>query len=270
MVKFGYKLMSEEHGPAELVRNARRAEEAGFDFAAISDHYLPLARGAGPRAVRLVRCSARSAQATTAHRPDDGGDLPDHALPPGDHRAGGGDPGAAQRTTASRSGLGAGERLNEHVVGAGLAGRRRAPRAAREAVDIIQGLLGGALIELPRTALPARPRQALRPADAQAAGHPGRRRPRSRAAGREEGRRPDRHRGRRRNCSQAYRRPAARGRAMPRSRCAAADRRAGARRRRTSISAGRSPAGRCWPSCRTRRRSPPRRSMSPWRPWARR
>ena len=41
MVKLGYKLMSEEHGPAALVRNAKRAEQAGFDFAAISDHLFP-------------------------------------------------------------------------------------------------------------------------------------------------------------------------------------------------------------------------------------
>ena len=41
MLKLGYKLMSEEHGPADLVRNARRAEEAGFEFAAISDHFFP-------------------------------------------------------------------------------------------------------------------------------------------------------------------------------------------------------------------------------------
>ena len=41
MIKRGYKLMSEEHGPIDLVRNANRAEEAGFDFAAISDHYFP-------------------------------------------------------------------------------------------------------------------------------------------------------------------------------------------------------------------------------------
>ena len=41
MVEFGYKLSSEEHGPRDLVGNARRAEEAGFDFAAISDHYHP-------------------------------------------------------------------------------------------------------------------------------------------------------------------------------------------------------------------------------------
>jgi len=37
----GYALSSEEHGPRDLVRNARRAEEAGFTFALISDHYHP-------------------------------------------------------------------------------------------------------------------------------------------------------------------------------------------------------------------------------------
>lgn len=41
MTRFGYKLMSEEHGPVALVENARRAEEAGFDFVAISDHFHP-------------------------------------------------------------------------------------------------------------------------------------------------------------------------------------------------------------------------------------
>jgi hypothetical protein len=41
VLKLGYKLMSEEHGPNDLVRNASRAEEAGFAFAAISDHFSP-------------------------------------------------------------------------------------------------------------------------------------------------------------------------------------------------------------------------------------
>jgi alkanesulfonate monooxygenase SsuD/methylene tetrahydromethanopterin reductase-like flavin-dependent oxidoreductase (luciferase family) len=39
MLKIGYELMSEEHGTADLVRNATRAEQAGFEFAAISDHF---------------------------------------------------------------------------------------------------------------------------------------------------------------------------------------------------------------------------------------
>src|SRR6266511_2461397 len=32
---------SEEHAPNDLVRYARRAEQAGFTFALISDHYHP-------------------------------------------------------------------------------------------------------------------------------------------------------------------------------------------------------------------------------------
>jgi len=41
MTAFGYTLSSEEHPPRDLVRNARRAEELGFDFLSISDHYHP-------------------------------------------------------------------------------------------------------------------------------------------------------------------------------------------------------------------------------------
>ena len=41
MTSFGYTLSSEEHGPQTLVTNARRAEELGFDFVSISDHYHP-------------------------------------------------------------------------------------------------------------------------------------------------------------------------------------------------------------------------------------
>jgi coenzyme F420-dependent glucose-6-phosphate dehydrogenase len=41
MLRVGYKLSSEEFGPTDLVRQAVRAEAAGFDFALISDHYHP-------------------------------------------------------------------------------------------------------------------------------------------------------------------------------------------------------------------------------------
>jgi G6PDH family F420-dependent oxidoreductase len=37
----GYALSSEEHRPLDLVENARRAEEAGFSFALVSDHFHP-------------------------------------------------------------------------------------------------------------------------------------------------------------------------------------------------------------------------------------
>src|SRR5690349_22926050 len=41
MLEIGYSLSSEEHRPNDLVRAARRAEEVGFTFALISDHFHP-------------------------------------------------------------------------------------------------------------------------------------------------------------------------------------------------------------------------------------
>jgi G6PDH family F420-dependent oxidoreductase len=40
-VELGYAISSEEHRPLDLVQNAARAEEAGFTFALVSDHYHP-------------------------------------------------------------------------------------------------------------------------------------------------------------------------------------------------------------------------------------
>ena len=41
MITLGYALSSEEHDPRQLVKNARRAEQLGFDFLLISDHFHP-------------------------------------------------------------------------------------------------------------------------------------------------------------------------------------------------------------------------------------
>jgi coenzyme F420-dependent glucose-6-phosphate dehydrogenase len=41
MVQLGYAMSCEEHPPNDLVRHAKRAEEAGFTFALISDHFHP-------------------------------------------------------------------------------------------------------------------------------------------------------------------------------------------------------------------------------------
>jgi coenzyme F420-dependent glucose-6-phosphate dehydrogenase len=41
MTDIGYTLSSEEFGPVDLVEQAQRAEETGFDFTSISDHYHP-------------------------------------------------------------------------------------------------------------------------------------------------------------------------------------------------------------------------------------
>ena len=41
MVEIGYTLSSEEHGPKELLQNARLAEDAGIESVWISDHFHP-------------------------------------------------------------------------------------------------------------------------------------------------------------------------------------------------------------------------------------
>src|SRR3977135_846967 len=64
MMSYGYKLMSEEHGPRDLVRNACRAEQAGFDFVAISDHYDPwlYSQGHSPQAWSVLGAIAATTE----------------------------------------------------------------------------------------------------------------------------------------------------------------------------------------------------------------
>ena len=101
-VSYGYTLSSEEHSPLDLVRNARRAEEVGFDFVSISDHYHPwvTAQGHSPF-VWSVLGAHRHVNGELARRRR--GDLPDRAHPPGDPRPGHRDDRAAVRRTASSS-----------------------------------------------------------------------------------------------------------------------------------------------------------------------
>ena len=119
-MRIGYKLATEAFGPAELIRQAVLAEEAGFDFVEMSDHYPPVAGGAGAQRVHLER-PARDRGEDHADRPGDRGDLPVGAVPPGDHRPGGGHL-ALVSDGRFTLGVGAGERLNEHVVGLGFPG----------------------------------------------------------------------------------------------------------------------------------------------------
>ena len=50
MAEIGVALASEDWGPRELVELARSTEEAGFEYAFISDHYHPWvdAQGSSP------------------------------------------------------------------------------------------------------------------------------------------------------------------------------------------------------------------------------
>ena len=73
----------------DLVRNAARAEEVGFDFASISDHYHPWvsAQGHSPFVWSVLGGIAASTERMRGRRRRD---VPDRAHPPGRDRAGGG------------------------------------------------------------------------------------------------------------------------------------------------------------------------------------
>jgi G6PDH family F420-dependent oxidoreductase len=143
MIKLGYKLMSEEHGPADLVRNAERAEQAGFDFAAISDHFSPWLeeQGHAPLAWSVLGALVN---ATSGIGLMTAVTCPIMRYHPAIIAQGAATLGllSGDRFTL---GLGAGERLNEHVVGAGWPGTGERHERLSEAADIIQGLLAGDL-----------------------------------------------------------------------------------------------------------------------------
>jgi G6PDH family F420-dependent oxidoreductase len=140
MVAVGYTLMCEQSGPKELIEQAVRAEEAGFDHLVISDHYHPwlATQGHSPyawsilgavahvtsrvRLMNFVTCPIRRYHpAVVAQMAATIGVLSD------------------DRFTLS---LGAGENLNEHVVGAWPHVHQR-HEMFEEALQIIRPLLDG-------------------------------------------------------------------------------------------------------------------------------
>ena len=88
MIELGYSLSSEEHDAAALVANARAAEEAGFTFALVSDHFHPWIdkQGHSPFVWSVIGAIARETESLAArHRRDVSTD----PHPSGDRRAGG-------------------------------------------------------------------------------------------------------------------------------------------------------------------------------------
>src|SRR5437762_14144388 len=89
MTSIGYTMMCEQAGPKQLVRDVALAEEAGFDFAVISDHYSPWldSQGHSPYAWSVRRgCSG-----DPTHSAHDVRHLPDPPLSPRRRRAEGSD-----------------------------------------------------------------------------------------------------------------------------------------------------------------------------------
>jgi coenzyme F420-dependent glucose-6-phosphate dehydrogenase len=140
-IELGYALSSEEHGPNDLVRNARAAEEAGFTFALISDHYHPWvdAQGQSPFVWSVI---GGIAQATETLRLGTGVTCPTIRIHPAI---------VAQAAATSQVmmegrfflGVGTGEELNEHVTGSTWPGPVKRLEMLEEAVDVLRLLWEG-------------------------------------------------------------------------------------------------------------------------------
>lgn len=115
MTEIGYALSSEEHTPNDLVRYARRAEEVGFTFALISDHYHPWvsAQGHSPFVWSVI---GGISQATQNLRLGTGVTCPTFRIHPA-IIAQAAASAAAMMPGRFFLGLGSGEALNEHILG---------------------------------------------------------------------------------------------------------------------------------------------------------
>ncbi|MET8244463.1 LLM class F420-dependent oxidoreductase [Streptomyces sp. NPDC005202] len=141
MVQIGYTMMTEQAGPRELVDHVVRAEEVGFDFSVTSDHYFPWLRSQGhsPYAWSVLGAAAQA----TSRIP-----LMTYVTCPTFryHPAVVAQKAATMQLLAQgrfRLGLGAGENLNEHVVGGGWPSVDIRHEMLEEAVGIIRALFKG-------------------------------------------------------------------------------------------------------------------------------
>ena len=141
MPRFGYKLSSEEHGGRALVANARRAEQAGFEFALISDHFHPWTdkQGHSPFVWSVIGAVA---QATDRLRLGTGVTCPTIRTHPAI---------IAQAAATSAElmpgrfflGVGTGENLNEHILGDHWPPAGVRLEMLREAVEVIRKMWSG-------------------------------------------------------------------------------------------------------------------------------
>jgi G6PDH family F420-dependent oxidoreductase len=141
MIELGYALSSEEHRPDDLVKYAKRAEDSGFTFALISDHYHPWIdkQGHSPFVWTVLGAIA---QATRLIQIGTGVTCPIIRIHPAIIAQ-------AAATVATMMpgrfflGLGTGENLNEHVVGEGWPAYDIRAEMLEEAVYILRLLWEG-------------------------------------------------------------------------------------------------------------------------------
>jgi G6PDH family F420-dependent oxidoreductase len=144
MVELGYALSSEEHSPEDLVHHAVAAEEAGFTFALVSDHFHPWTDTQGESGFVWSMIGAIS-QATTRLRLGTGVTCPTMRI----------HPAVIAQAAATCAllmpdrfflGVGTGENLNEHVLGDRWPGPRERLEMLEESVALIRELWKGGLV----------------------------------------------------------------------------------------------------------------------------
>ncbi len=140
-MELGYWLSSEEHPPNGLVAQARMAEQAGFEFAVISDHFHPWldTQGQSPFVWSTI---GGIAHATERIRLGTGVTCPLIRVHPAIVAQ------AAATSTAMMPGrfflgVGTGENLNEHVVGAKWPAPDERLEMLEEAIDVLRLLWQG-------------------------------------------------------------------------------------------------------------------------------
>jgi G6PDH family F420-dependent oxidoreductase len=140
MTRFGYILSCEEFGPADLLEQARMAEQAGFQSLWVSDHYHPWNREQGnspfvwsvigglSQATSLPVETAVTCPTTRVHPA-----VVAQAAATASVMLGG----------AFRLGVGTGEALNEHIMGENWPSETVRLEMLEEAVQIIRSLFTG-------------------------------------------------------------------------------------------------------------------------------
>jgi G6PDH family F420-dependent oxidoreductase len=144
MTRYGYTLMTEQSGPRELVGHAAGGERAGFDFEVISDHYFPWLDEMGHSSYAWSVLGAVS-QLTSRVELMTYVTCPIMRYHPAvvAQKAATVDLLSGGRFTL---GLGAGENLNEHVIGQGWPPVNVRHEMLDEAVRIIGALFDGGYV----------------------------------------------------------------------------------------------------------------------------
>jgi G6PDH family F420-dependent oxidoreductase len=141
VTEFGYTMMCEQSRADQLIADVRAAEQAGFDFSVISDHYQPWleSQGHSPYAWAVLGAAAQATERIPLMTYVTCPILRYHPAVVAQKAA------TVQILSGNRFrlGLGAGENLNEHVVGKRWPAVGVRHEMLSEAIDVIAALFDG-------------------------------------------------------------------------------------------------------------------------------